>query len=140
MKTSLLLLWLTACPAARAPTIGLSIAGHALEVEVAATDAERAKGLMYRDALEADHGMLFVYPDDAPRRFWMKDTRVPLSIAFLDRSGKILRIADMQPFTTEGTSSLYPARYALEVNQGWFRARSIGVGAVVDGLDKVPMP
>ncbi len=137
MKLSILWVLLQACGATHAPTTTLSIAGHTLEVEIADDDAERSKGLMHRDTMPDARGMLFVYEDDKPRRFWMKDTRLPLSIAFLDHKGKIVRLADMQPFTTEGTSSLYPARFALEVNQGWFAKHQITVGTVVEGLDDV---
>jgi uncharacterized membrane protein (UPF0127 family) len=106
-----------------------------LTVEVADSEAERAKGLMKRDAMAEDHGMIFVYPDVGVRGFWMKDTKIPLSIAFLDRDGVIKRIADMKPFDRDRTSSLYPAKYAIEVNQGWFDRHQVKVGDTVDGLD-----
>lgn len=137
MKGSLLLLLLASCVGSRPPTATLSIAGHDLSVEIAANDADRARGLMHRDSLADGRGMVFVYVDDKPRSFWMKDTRIPLSIAFVDRDGVIVRIADMQPLSTKSTSSLYPARYAIEVNKGWFAARGIEAGATVDGLDEL---
>ena len=90
--------------------------------------------MMYRDSLGADSGMLFVYTDDAERRFWMKDTRVPLSIAYLDASGRIVKIADLQPLNETGVPSVRPARYALEVNQGWFARNGVVEGMVVDGV------
>lgn len=122
------------------PTSSLTVGGHALTVEIADEEAERARGLMHRDHLAADRGMIFVYPDKGLRRFWMKDTRVPLSIAFLDDDGTIKKIADMQPLSTARTSSVYPVRYALEVNQGWFAEHGVTEGARVEGLPKGPPP
>lgn len=121
---------------ASVPTQTLTIAGTRLEVEIADDNQERAKGLMHRDSLAADRGMLFIYPEEDVRRFWMKDTRIPLSIAFLDEDGTILRIADMNPLDTNRTSSNYKVRYALEVNQGWFAEHGIEKGAVVEGIPK----
>lgn len=140
MKTWLLSMLLSGCSGSHLPTASLSIAGHKLAVEVAATEADRARGLMHRDDLPEGRGMLFVYDDEKPRRFWMKDTRIPLSIAFLDGKGRILRIAAMAPLTTDGTPSLYPARYALEVNKGWFASRGIAAGATVEGLGAIARP
>jgi len=116
------------------PTDTIQIDGHRLRVEIAATPEARRVGLMHRDRLAADGGMLFVYPDEQVRGFWMKDTRIPLSIAFATRSGKIVHIADMQPFDTGRVSSLAPATYAIEVNQGWFAEHGIDAGATVRGL------
>jgi len=120
------------------PTTTLSVGGQALTVEIADEEAERARGLMHRDTLAADQGMVFVYPDKALRRFWMKDTRVPLSIAFVDDDGTIKKIADMHPRSTARTSSVYPVRYAIEVNQGWFAAHGVAEGAKVEGLPSGP--
>lgn len=116
------------------PTDTLEIDGHRLRVEIAATPESRQAGLMHRDRLPQDTGMLFVYPDEQVRGFWMKDTRIPLSIAFASRTGKIVRIADMNPFDTERVSSLAPATYAIEVNQGWFAEHGIEAGATITGL------
>lgn len=121
------------------PTHPIMIDGKLMIVEVASTQGQRARGLMFRPSLAADAGMLFVYPDSAIRRFWMKDTRVPLSIAFIDDHGEIKRIADMQPLSTDRTSSLYPVRYALEVNQGWFAEHEVEVGDTVTGLAEAPV-
>ena len=98
------------------------------------TPDTRARGLMHRDAMDPDHGMLFVYPDEAPRGFWMKDTRLPLSIAFADHTGKIVKISDMQPFSLERVPSLYPAMYALEMNQGWFAEHGVEKGDLITDL------
>jgi hypothetical protein len=84
--------------------------------------------------MSADRGMLFVYPNVRPRHFWMENTTIPLSIAFIDEHGVIIRIRDMRPLDRGHTSSGLPARYALEVNQGWFDERGIIEGAEVLGL------
>ncbi len=81
--------------------------------------------------------MLFVYPDIAPRAFWMKDTRIPLSIAYADGDGKVVRIADMTPYSTDRTPSLYPAKYALEVNQGWFERNGVTTGQYLADLPPI---
>ena len=77
---------------------------------------------------------LFVYPETKVRGFWMKDTRIPLSIAFADADGVIVRIADMKPFDETRTSSLYPAKYALEMEKGWFAKKGIAKGATIEGI------
>lgn len=122
------------------PTATLDVGGTPVTVEIAATHAARQEGLMHRDALGADEGMLFVYPKEEIRRFWMKDTRIPLSIAFLNRRGEIVRIAEMEPYDTRSISSLVPATYALEMNKGWFEAHGVDKGAKVLGIpaDIVP--
>ena len=121
-----------ACPL-ELPTAAISIKGYTLTVELATTPAARACGLSHRDELPKNHGMLFIYPDLRPISFWMKDTKIPLSIAFLDDSGKIFSIQDMIPVQTDRIyHSSRPASYALEVNQGWFSRNRIDVGDVVE--------
>ena len=119
------------------PTTTLHINDHAVIVEIAADGETRAQGLMHRDKLGTNKGMLFVYPDVKPRAFWMKNTRIPLSIAYVDASGEIKRIADMKPLDTSRTPSLYPVKYALEVNKGWFEAHGIEAGDTVTDLPEV---
>jgi uncharacterized protein len=111
-------------------------AGERVEVpvEIAATDAERERGLMGRTALAEDAGMLFVFDREQQLSFWMKDTLIPLSIAYINESGRIVDIQDMQPLDETPHPSAAPAKYALEVNQGFFVARGIQVG------DKVELP
>ena len=116
------------------PTATLTVGEHRVHVEIAQTYAHRQLGLMHRDQLGSNAGMLFVYPDEKIRGFWMKDTRIPLSIAYANRSGEIVRIADMQPFDKKRVSSLAPATYALEVNQGWFAEHDIVKGIVIEGI------
>ena len=105
-------------------------AGERVEVpvEIPATDAERERGLMGRTALPEDAGMLFVFDQEQQLSFWMKDTLIPLSIAYIDGGGRIVDIQDMQPLDETPHPSAEPARYALEVNQGFFAARGIQVG------------
>lgn len=126
--------------AARAemPEIALALDGHKLTAEVAHTDADRALGLMHRRMLPENRGMLFVFPQAAPLGFWMMNTHIPLSIAFIDDAGTIINIADMKPLTTDTHNSARPARYALEMNQGWFRKRGIRSGVKIEGLDRAP--
>ena len=121
-----------ACPI-ELPTTVISIKGHALTVELATTPAQRGCGLSLREVLPSNSGMLFVFPDSRSRSFWMKDTFIPLSIAYLDRNGQILSIHNMAPSQTEQKyPSGQPASFALEVNQGWFQERGIETGDVVD--------
>jgi uncharacterized membrane protein (UPF0127 family) len=101
-----------------------------VRVEIADTDAERQRGLMGRTALPEDRGMLFVFGGEQVLSFWMKDTHIPLSIAFMDSEGRIVDIQDMKPLDDDPPHyvSAEPARYALEVNQGFFEERGIKVG------------
>ena len=117
-----------ACPL-ELPTGAISIKGHTLSVELAATPTARACGLSHRVDLPQHQGMLFIFPEKGPQTFWMKDTLIPLSIAFLDDSGKIINIQAMAPMqTVELYHSSAPAKYALEVNQGWFNRNGIEAG------------
>ena len=130
----LILSALLACTGSKHPTATLDVGGAKLQAELAIDNASRMEGLMHRDSMPADHGMLFIYPDYATRSFWMKDTRIPLSIAFADKEGVIVKIADMEPFDTGHTKSLYPAKYALEVNKGWFDTNGVKKGAKITGI------
>ena len=121
-----------ACPY-ELPTTTISVKGYTLVAELATNPNARVCGLSNRVKLLENHGMLFIYPTLGPRVFWMKDTHIPLSIAFLDDSGRILSIHHMTPMQTdERYRSLQPVRYALEVNQGWFAEHGIGVGDSVE--------
>jgi hypothetical protein len=124
--------------AAELPTVELSIKGHRLVAEVATTEAERANGLMHRFSLLPDHGMLFVFKQPQPQAFWMKNTYVPLSIAFVDAGGRILNIEDMAPQTENPHPSRGLALYALEMKKGWFAAHGIAAGDRVEGVEKSP--
>jgi uncharacterized membrane protein (UPF0127 family) len=124
--------------AAALPTAQLSIAGHKLVAEIASKAEERATGLMHRFSLQPDHGMLFVFERTEPLSFWMKNTYVPLSIAFIDEQGRIVNIDDMAPRTEDTHWSSAPARYALEMRKGWFAERGIKAGDRVEGIPGAP--
>jgi uncharacterized protein len=121
---------------AELPQITLTVQGHKLVAEVASTEPQRATGLMHRRMLPEDRGMLFIFPDVAMHGMWMMNTYIPLSVAFLDREGKIINIADMQPHTQNAHTAMRPAKYALEMNLGWFAKRGIKAGTKIEGLDK----
>jgi uncharacterized membrane protein (UPF0127 family) len=131
----LLALW-SAAALADLPETGLSIEGHKLTAEVASNDAQRSTGLMHRRMLPENRGMLFVFQDIAMHGMWMMNTFIPLSVAFVDRDGTIINIADMQPQTQNTHSAAKPAKYALEMNLGWFAKRGIKPGAKIEGLEK----
>ncbi|MDA1141909.1 MAG: DUF192 domain-containing protein, partial [Planctomycetota bacterium] len=95
-------------------------------------DAQKAKGLMYRDGMEQNHGMLFVYPKDQKMGYYMYNCRFPLDIAFLAADGTVLQIEQMRPREYLPTRSKKEARYALEMNEGWFEANSVKVGDKLD--------
>ncbi len=137
-RTLLLAVLFATAPAfgAALPVVKLDIGGHVVSAEVAATDATRETGLMNRFSLAPDSGMIFVFAQPQPQAFWMKNTYVPLSIAFIDKSGRILNIEDMAPQTEATHWSLGDALYALEMRQGWFLQKGIAAGAIVTGLPK----
>lgn len=112
----------------------ISINGRHLEVELSTTNEARSRGLMYRDYMDPDSGMLFIFPDVDYRSFWMENTQLPLSIAYLNEDGVILNIEEMAPFSRSSVKSSGPAAYALEVNAGWFSRNHIRSGDRVDGI------
>jgi uncharacterized protein len=103
-----------------------------VQVEIADEENEQKRGLMERTALAEDAGMLFVFPGERPLSFWMKDTLLPLSIAYIDGDGGIVDIQNMQPLDETSHPSAAPAQYALEVNQGFFEERGVQVGDETD--------
>ncbi len=111
--------------------IPLLIKDKKVYVEIARTEQEKARGLMFRQKLGENEGMLFIYEQEEFLSFWMKNTFLPLSIAFIDRQGRIIDIQDMEPFSMDTHRSIKPAQYALEVNKGWFVKNGIKVGDVV---------
>jgi uncharacterized protein len=118
------------------PVVELKIKSHKLRVEVAADVNSRTIGLMNRFSLATDSGMLFVFPQSEPLGFWMKNTYIPLSIAYVDAKGVILNIADMKPQDESTHPSRGPAMFAIEMKQGWFKEKGIVAGDKVEGLDK----
>lgn len=122
------------------PLLELAAGVHRIVAEVANTGASRAEGLMYRRQLAANHGMLFVFPEANRHCMWMRNTYVALSVAFIDDRGTVINVAEMQPQTETNHCAARPARYALEMNAGWFGRRVIGPGARLEGLDRAPAP
>ena len=113
----------------------LKVGNRVLKTTVAYTDGARKMGLMHRDSLEQDEGMLFVFPLAKKLSFWMKNTRIPLSIAFINDDGKVLQIDDMRPFDLSSVPSRFVVRYALEVDKGWYKKAGLKVG---DSLPDFP--
>jgi uncharacterized protein len=128
---SSLLLWEAAVLGQTPLKIPLYMKNLEVSVEVAKTPEERQKGLMNRKQLGKDEGMLFVFDAEDYHGFWMKNTLIPLSIAFIDRNGKIVAITDMKPLTLDSHDPPQPIFYALEMNKGWFSGHGIKVGDVV---------
>jgi hypothetical protein len=120
------------------PEMALTVNGHKLTAEVAYTDPQRMQGLMYRRILSEDHGMLFVFPETARHAMWMKNTFIPLSVAFIDKQGVIINIENMQPQTEDTHPAAKPAKYALEVNLGWFDRHGVKPGSRIEGIDQTP--
>ena len=129
---ALLLCWMPLLSAAE--VIELRLDGHQLQAEYASTTDERRRGLMGRTELAANRGMLFRFDEVRPHCLWMKDTPLPLSAAFFDEGGLLVDVIELEPYSTEVRCSRRPARYALEVNQGWFAEHGIGIGTRVEGL------
>lgn len=123
-------------PAARAqlPVAELSAGMHRIRAELAADDPSRMRGLMFRRSLGPNEGMLFVFDETATHCMWMKNTFVPLSVAFLDENARVINIADMTPHSEESHCAARPARYALEMQRGWFAARGIKAGFAIRGI------
>lgn len=121
-----------------ARTLELFAGMHRIEAEVAATPDSRSFGLMQRKTMAVQQGMLFVFPVAARHCMWMRNTRLPLSVAFLDGAGRIINIEDMQPQTEDNHCATKPARYALEMNLGWFKERGLAAGYTLTGIDKTP--
>ena len=115
------------------PTTQLSAGMHLIQAEVAETPEQRAIGLMHRPSMPTNAGMLFVFEQPGVQCFWMKNTLLPLSIAFVADDGSIVNIADMQPMSEASHCSAKPVRYALEMNQGWFAKRGIKSGSKLRG-------
>ena len=128
----------SAAPAlAELPTVQLTTGMHLIRAEVANSMGTRMEGLMHRKSMAQGSGMAFVFDETAVHCMWMKNTLIPLSVAFIDEGGTIINIADMQPQTEQSHCAARPARYALEMNQGWFAQRGVKPGAKLRGLEKL---
>lgn len=121
------------------PLLELFAGMHRIEAEVAATFDTRQVGMMQRTMMPPQRGMLFVFPEVARHCMWMRNTLLPLSVAFLDENGRIINIEDMKPQTEDNHCASQPARYALEMNLGWFRSRGLGAGFAIMGIAKTPL-
>ncbi len=115
------------------PTVTLNAGMHNVQAQVAASPDQRQIGLMYRREMPTNEGMLFVFEDASRQCFWMRNTLLPLSIAFVADDGTIVNLADMKPMTEDSHCSAKPVRYALEMNAGWFAKRGIGPGSKLGG-------
>lgn len=142
MRFALLLMTLLASTQAQAqmPRIELSASFHRIDAEVAADQQNRMQGLMNRRSMATNQGMLFVFTHPDRHCMWMRNTLLPLSVAFLDEQGRILNIEDMKPQTENNHCASAPARFALEMNQGWFASKGIKVGQRIGGVEKSPQP
>ena len=118
------------------PTVQLQAGMHIIRAEVAADFSTRAQGLMYRKSLAPNAGMLFIFDANDIYCMWMKNTLIPLSVAFLDERGAIINIEDMRPHSEESHCAARPARYALEMSRGWFAQRGIKPGVQLGGLER----
>ncbi len=121
-------------PQMNLPRTTLSIGFHQLQVQVAATPEQQATGLMFRTEMPAHEGMLFVFPAPSQQCFWMKNTLIPLTAAFVADDGTIVNLEDMQPQTTQSHCSSKPVRFVLETNQGWFAKKGLKAGGKLAGV------
>jgi uncharacterized protein len=120
-------------PQPRLRTIDLQAGIHVIKTELAITPEQQQTGMMFRTAMGTNEGMLFVNEEAGVRCFWMRNTLLPLSIAFIADDGSIVNIADMEPKSEKSHCSAKPVRYALEMNQGWFAKRGIKPGTRLQG-------
>lgn len=122
------------------PVMELTAGMHRIEAEVVNSQETRMRGLMMRQSMPMHRGMLFVFDESARHCMWMKNTLLPLSVAFLDERGRIINVEEMQPQTEDSHCAAKPARYALEMNATWFKKRGLGPGAALAGIERAPPP
>ena len=122
------------------PTIQLRAGMHLVKAEVADNFGTRMQGLMLRTSMGTNDGMLFVFDESTTHCMWMKNTLIPLAVAFMDDAGTIVTILEMKPHDETSRCATKPARYALEMNKGWFAQRGIKPGAKIGGLEKLGAP
>jgi uncharacterized protein len=120
-------------PQPRLPSVDLQAGIHIIKTELAVTPEQQATGMMFRKEMGTNEGMLFVSPESSQRCFWMRNTLVPLTIAFLADDGTIVNLADMEPLSERSHCSAKPVRFALEMNRGWFTKRGIKPGTRITG-------
>jgi uncharacterized membrane protein (UPF0127 family) len=114
--------------------ITMTLGGKPFQIEIADDEPEQQMGLMFRDSMPADHGMIFVFPEEEHRGFWMKNTRIPLDILYLDSQGTIVSIKSMKPYDLTEVPSDKPAQFAIELNEGMARSLKLKTG------DKIAIP
>lgn len=122
------------------PRMELTAGFYRIDAEVAANQKNRMQGLMHRRSMQPNEGMIFVFTQEDRHCMWMRNTFLPLSVAFLDSEGRILNIEDMEPQTEDNHCASAPARFALEMNKGWFAGKGIKPGQRIGGIDKSPRP
>ncbi|QIM51788.1 DUF192 domain-containing protein [Hydrogenophaga crocea] len=125
--------WSQDAPQTQLPRVSLSAGMHLINAQVASTHTSRMVGLMHRQDMPANEGMLFVFEQPATQCFWMKNTLLPLTAAFLADDGTIVNLVDMQPQSLDSHCSAKPVRYVLEMHQGWFAKRGLKAGARLSG-------
>lgn len=125
--------WAQTNPQTELPRVTLSAGMHLIQAQVAQSPEQRAVGLMYRREMPANEGMLFIFEQPAGQCFWMKNTLLPLTAAFIADDGRIVNLADMKPQSTDSHCSARPVRYVLEMHQGWFARRGIQAGFKLSG-------
>lgn len=125
-------------PQTHLPRIKLSAGMHLIDTQVAATAEQRQTGLMHRPSMPQTEGMLFIFEEPGIQCFWMKNTLLPLTAAFVADDGRIVNLADMAPQTTQSHCSTQPVRYVLEMNKGWFDKKGIKAGAKLGGAPFAP--
>lgn len=137
-----LVLFFTACSPAKAelPRQDIHLGTAVFHCELALTPQDRATGLMNREKMAPEDGMLFVFPDEVPRTFWMKNTSIPLTIAYINKQGVVKSLLDMTPFSLDSVPSTYSVTYALEVNQGVLAKKGIKVGDQIAPADLGKIP
>ena len=131
-----MLLAVPAVTSAQLPRIQLNAGIHVIRAELANTPESRMQGLMFRKTLGTSDGMLFVFDDPERQCMWMRNTYVPLSVAFIDAKGAILNVEDMEPLTENSHCASGPAKFALEMNKGWFASRGLKAGTRIGGIEK----
>jgi uncharacterized membrane protein (UPF0127 family) len=124
-------------PAQKFPATTLTAGMYVIQAEVAATPDQREQGLMFRKQMAENDGMIFLFGGPAKVCMWMKNTLIPLSVAFLDQNGKVINIEEMQPQTLTSHCSHGYVPYALEMNRGWFKQKNIKPGSIIKGLPPV---
>jgi len=121
-----------AAPSSALPMVNVRIGQQSFQLEVAKTERDRMKGLMYRESMPTDRGMIFVFDREAMRNFWMKDTMIPLDILYLNSIGGIVSIKHLKPLDESSVSSDFPVKFAIELNEGAAAKAGVKVGYIID--------